>query len=211
MKTALKTLGAAIAIGIIGGLLFMYSGVFNVATAWDDPALARWVLNTTRERSVAKRAASIDVPPLGDAQQIEEGFRSYREMCAICHTPPGGADSPTAQGLNPAPPDLAKHAEHMSEAELFWSIKNGIRMTGMPAWGPTHGDNELWNIVAFVKVLPDMNLDEYQRLETQTQKGHSHRGDGHGDETRRDEEGTTGHGEDTQGEAPEHKDDGHAH
>ncbi len=131
----MKTLGAAAVISIIGGLVFIYSGLFNVATAWEDPALVHWVLNTTHGGSVAKRAASIDVPPLGEAQQIEEGFRSYREMCAICHTPPGGTDSPTAQGLNPAPPDLAKYAEHLSEAELFWSIKNGIRMTGMATTG----------------------------------------------------------------------------
>lgn len=207
MKTVVKTLITTLTLSVFVGLTVVYTGLFNVSALWEDPALVRWVLNETRENSVSSRATSIEVPALGDAQQLKEGFRSFREMCAICHTPPEASDSPTAQGLNPQAPDLAVRAEHMSEAELFWVIKNGIRMTGMPAWGPTHEDPELWNIVAFIKTLPDMSGADYQVMDEKTQKGHSHNGGGHGDG-----KSESGHGDDSQGEeAGEHNDDGHGH
>jgi len=172
MKTVTATLGIIITVAILTGLVVMYTGVFNVATSWKDPALLRWVLVTTRESSIERRAQTIQVPALDRAQQIENGFRSYREMCAICHTPPGGKRSPLVKGLNPEPPDLSKNEDHMSAAGLFWVIKNGIRMTGMPAWGPTHDDAEIWDIVAFVKTLPKMSAVDYRALESRLPQGH---------------------------------------
>jgi len=164
---------AGITLVIIAVVGFIYSGVFNVSTQWEDPALLKWVLVETREASVSARAEDIQSPPLGSATQIANGFRSYREMCAVCHTPPGASDSPITQGLNPTPPDLTIQPDHaMSDAELFWVIKNGIRMTGMPAWGPSHDDAEIWDIVAFLKALPSIDAAEYQRLNTQTAAGH---------------------------------------
>lgn len=173
---------AGVALVVIAVLGFIYSGVFNVSTEWEDPALLKWVLVETREASVAAHAEGIQPPPLGGETQIANGFRSYREMCAVCHTPPGADDSPITQGLNPSPPDLTKQPDHaMSDAELFWVIKNGIRMTGMPAWGPTHGDAEIWDIVAFLKELPSIDAAKYQRLNEQTEKGHHSKGSaGHG-------------------------------
>lgn len=174
MKTVAMTLGTMIAMAVLVGLTVIYAGLFNVSTSWKDPALVRWVLNTTRENAVKSRAASIDVPPMKGPKQVEEGFRSFREMCASCHTPPDAEVSPVTKGLNPEPPDLAKRAKRMTAAELFWVIKNGIRMTGMPAWGPTHEDDEIWNIVAFVKALPDMSGDDYRILDRKVPKGHGH-------------------------------------
>jgi len=181
MKTITTTLGIAVAISTIFGLLVIYTGIFNVATAWEDPAPIRWALVTTRENSIKSRAASIEIPETKGEQQVDSGFRSYREMCAICHTPPGAKDSPITKGLNPVPPDLAKSAEHMSPGELFWAIKNGIRMTGMPAWGPTHKDSEMWDIVAFVKKLPSMSKNDYLEMDGRLEKGHDHGAGGHDD------------------------------
>ncbi len=205
MKNVVITLGTAITLATLVGLTVVYAGLFDVSTSWKDPALVRWVLATTRENAVKSRAALIKVPPMEGAQQVEEGFRSFREMCASCHTPPGASASPTAQGLNPEPPDLAKRAEQMSAAELFWVIKNGIRMTGMPAWGPTHKDPELWNIVAFVKALPNMSSDDYQALDQETPEGHGHSGGGHNDE------GKSGHGDDSHHDEVDGLGDVHTH
>lgn len=204
MKNIILTLGAALTLAGVLGLTVVYAGLFNVSALWEDPVLVRWILNETRENSVSSRAASIEVPALGDMEQVEEGFRSFREMCAICHTPPEASDSPTAQGLNPEAPDLAKRALHMSEAELFWVIKNGVRMTGMPAWGPTHKDPELWSIVAFVKTLPDMSGADYKIMDQSAALGHGHSGGGHGDDN-----GESGDGDNEK--AAEHNDDGHGH
>jgi len=193
MKTVVMTLLVSGALAVLAGLSVMYAGLFDVSTEWEDPPLVQWALETTREHSVESRAAGIEAPPMGGEHQIQEGFRSYRDMCAICHTPPGATPSPTALGLNPVPPDLAEEAEERTPAELFWVIKNGIRMTGMPAWGWTHEDEELWDIVAFIKALPRMSEEEYRILDETTPKGHSHGGDGHehdeGEEHAHEEEG----------------------
>ncbi len=175
MKSVATTLGVIVVLAISVMLAVMYTGVFNVATAWQDPALVRWVLVTTRESSIERRARDVQAPNLEGAARLENGFRGYREMCAICHGTPGGKPSPLAKGLNPEPPDLSEEAEHMSAAELFWVTKNGIRMTGMPAWGPSHNDEELWDIVAFVKALPEISPAEYRALDRRLPPGH---GDG---------------------------------
>ncbi len=206
MKNIVITLGTALTLATLVGLTVVYAGLFNVSTSWKDPALIRWVLATTRENAVKSRAASIKVPPMKGTQQVEEGFRSYREMCASCHTPPGASASPIAQGLNPEPPDLAKRAEQMSSAELFWVIKNGIRMTGMPAWGPTHKDEELWNIVAFVKTLPNMSSEDYRTLDQQASEGHGHSDGGHNEEG-----GESGHGDDSHHDEADEFGDRQAH
>ncbi len=171
MKVIAITLGIIIALAVLSVLTVIYTGAFNVATAWKDPALVRWVLVTTRESSIARRAQAVQAPVLDVANRIDNGFRTYREMCAICHTSPGGEVSPLAKGLNPEPPDLSKDEDHMSVAELFWVIKNGVRMTGMPAWSPSLSDEELWDIVAFVKVLPNMSAADYRALDHRLSPG----------------------------------------
>lgn len=191
MKTIITTIFVVLIVAVIVGLSVIYTGAFNVATSWKDPSLMRWAMVTTRENSIERRAKGIVAPPTKGSNQIESGFRSYREMCATCHALPGEKKSPVEVGLNPEPPKLIESGEHMTAAELFWVIKNGIRMTGMPAWGVTHSDNELWDIVAFIKVMPEMSKADFSRLakpETNDiehgnnqsepeDKGH---GDGHG-------------------------------
>jgi len=174
MKTVTITLGTIIILAILTLFAVMYTGAFNVATGWQDPSLIRWVLVTTRESSIERRAQTIQAPALDGVDRIENGFRGYREMCVICHGTPGGKPSPLAKGLNPEPPDLSEDEGHMSDAELFWVIKNGIRMTGMPGWGPSHKDEELWDIVAFIKTLPNMSAANYRALDLRLPPGHGH-------------------------------------
>jgi len=194
MKIVMATLGIIITLAILAVLAVMYTGAFNVATGWQDPSLLRWVLVTTRESSIERRAQAIQAPVLDGVNRIENGFRGYREMCVICHGTPGGKPSPLAQGLNPEPPDLSEDEGHMSDAELFWVIKNGIRMTGMPAWGPSHDDEELWDIVAFVKTLPDMSAAEYGALDHRLPPGHGHGAEGNDKDSLHSDQGDAPHG-----------------
>jgi mono/diheme cytochrome c family protein len=80
-----------------------------------------------------------------------------------------------AQGLYPLPPDLAKVAPLYPPAELFWILKHGIKMTGMPAWSD-HSDEELWATVGLLEKLPDMSKQDYARLVTASMAhgGHQH-------------------------------------
>jgi len=121
------------------------------------------------KRSVKRRAEGITPSKdfvLTDPATIRIGFNHYREMCIICHGAPGVKPREAHAGLNPQPPLLAaKLVKGMSPAELFWVIKNGIKMTGMPAWGPTHSDDQIWAIVAFVKQLPTLTAADYRAMQ----------------------------------------------
>lgn len=166
MKT-LKCIGVLVVVVVVVGIAFIYSGLYNVAATAPDSAIARWVLHTTRERSVDVRSEDIKPPQgiaLSDPKLVNLGFRHYDEMCVVCHGAPGIEPGEAHAGLNPQPPDLAKHVEDMAPGELFWVIKHGIRMTGMPAWGPTHSDTKIWAMVAFVKQLPQITPAEYQQM-----------------------------------------------
>ena len=174
MRTAFVTIGVVLFIAVLTALAVIYGGIPNVAATSQHQSLVHWALSTTREHSVERRAEHIQVPPLDSQDRVENGFRGYREMCAICHTPPGDQASPLAEGLNPQPPDLSKVAKQRSAAEMFWAIKNGIRMTGMPAWGLTHSDDEIWELVAFLKVLPKLDPSEYQAMARRLPAGHGH-------------------------------------
>lgn len=156
-----------------------YSGLPDVSATGSESAGLRWFLQTTREHAVERRAEDLVVPDLDGEERLAAGAKAFDEMCAGCHGAPGHEPFLGAKHMNPEPPDLAETAGEDAPAELFWVIKHGIRMTGMPAWGPTHSDAELWGLVAFVNRLPGLSSDEYRSLMAKAgNDGHAHT---HGD------------------------------
>jgi len=152
---------------LAGGLAFIYSGCFNVSARWQDPALLQWAMLTTREHSLDVRKKQVKVPAnLDDPKLVREGFMHYREMCIGCHRAPGLSNSDLAKGLNPQPPNFSSlEADDVDPPEFFLIIRNGIRMTAMPAWGVTHDDEKIWGLVAFLKKLPGMKPEQYQAMD----------------------------------------------
>ena len=160
MKRALLTAAGTILVLVLGAGLFVASGLYDIGA---DRPHTRWmfaVLDTLRERSVAGRARNIQVPPLKSAERLAEGAEHYSAMCTECHLAPGMPDTALRQGLMPKPPDLSQ--SKIDPAEAFWVIKHGIKATAMPAWGKTHDDEEIWNLVAFVEQLPMMSPEQYR-------------------------------------------------
>jgi len=100
---------------------------------------------------------------------VRDGFKEYDETCIICHGAPGKEHSKIGKGLEPQTPDLVKTEKGWTNAQLFWIVKNGIRMSGMPAFGKTHPDPVIWNIVGFVRRLPRISALEYEAMEAQLQ------------------------------------------
>ncbi|TMJ61312.1 MAG: cytochrome c [Alphaproteobacteria bacterium] len=149
---------------LLGGFAVITTGVYDVAATAPHRPITRWVIETARIRSIKAHAAAIQVPPgFDDPANIPMGVEHFAAHCAVCHGAPGVPRGDIARGLYPPPPDLAKAAPFYSAAELFWIVKNGIKMTGMPAWSD-HSDAELWATVAFVRKLPAMSEQEYARL-----------------------------------------------
>lgn len=152
-------------IGIAGGIATMYSGIIDVAATNPHSALTEWVLSTTMDNSVRHHAREIKAPPLDHPAMVMDGFRHYREMCVSCHLAPGMTESELREGLTPEPPRLQEAVEEWTPAELFWVIKNGIKMSGMPAWAPSHTDEQIWAIVAFLEKLPRMTAAQYAEMD----------------------------------------------
>ena len=150
-----------------------YSGLVDVSAKVHESGAVRWLIETTRKRSVQRRADGIAVPELRAQAGVAVGAAAFEDMCAGCHGAPGREPILEARDMNPTPPDLAELSTERNPAEVFWVIKHGIRMTGMPAWGASHTDSQLWQLVAFIRRMPGLSADEYRQLA-------QHGGDGHG-------------------------------
>lgn len=152
----------AFIVSALGAFLVIVSSVYNVAATAPHTALVRVILNWTMRNSVRVHAGN-ESPETWSEDQARKGFKDYDAMCVICHSAPGKERSYISKGLRPEPPNLAETSERWSSAELFWIIKNGVKMTAMPAFGPTHQDEQIWNIVAFIRRLPQLRLSNLRR------------------------------------------------
>ena len=159
--TAVLTIGAMVLLALGTGLYVLYSGAYDVAATTDHAGVTRWALGTRQRRSVAARAASVDGAPPADSAALAGGFVHFHAMCVQCHGAPGIDRGEVGQGMQPTPPRLEDEAGEWSDAELFWITKHGIRLAGMPAFGPTHDDDAIWGIVEFVRQLEAMTEEEY--------------------------------------------------
>lgn len=167
----MKFLAGFISAIVISGVIavaVIYSGAYNVAASEPHTSVGTWLLNKTMQRSVATRATMIAAPQRLTDEDAQLGLEVFTAKCVPCHGGPGKERGDIAKGLRPEPPDLAQAARSWSSAELFWIVKHGIRMTGMPAFGQAHDDRQLWSVVALVQRLPNMTPEQYKRMEQAT-------------------------------------------
>jgi mono/diheme cytochrome c family protein len=143
------------------GLIVVFSGLYNVAASRPHSKLAYWLLGATMERSVEHHAGGVRPP--GQASVVE-GASHFAQMCVLCHGGPGVERSEIGQGLNPLAPDLSEEGAEWSLEEVYWVVKHGIKMTGMPAFVATHSEEQLWAMAYFVKQLPQLAPEQYQEL-----------------------------------------------
>jgi len=168
VKLAIKFLQgfvAALIVLTIAAVAVAFSGIYNVtANAPGIPPL-EWLLATTSQNSIPVHAKGIQAPAQLTDQQARAGLKIYRETCVYCHGAPGQDPGDIGKGLNPEAPYLPDISGALSTAELFWIIKNGIRMTGMASYGKVRDDGEIWSLVAFVQRMQKMTPDEYKEME----------------------------------------------
>jgi mono/diheme cytochrome c family protein len=154
----------AIIVGIAAAVFF-FGGFFNVAATNPEPAPVSWALVKVRMASVDRNATQ--QPPSGyDApEKVQTGAKAYfTRGCTNCHGGPGVEWQKFSEGLRPDPPDLKEIVPHREPRHLFWVVKNGINMTGMPSFGATGmEDPEIWSVVAFLKKLPDVKEEDFKK------------------------------------------------
>lgn len=145
----------------LAGFIVVQTGAYNVAATQGHAPLTRWALDTTMINSVRGRADGLQPPARYTPDMIAAGAREYKAMCVHCHAAPGEERADWAQGMLPQPPHLAEVASEWQTREIFWIAKHGVKMSAMPAFGPTHDDATLWNIAGFVSQLPGMTPEQY--------------------------------------------------
>jgi mono/diheme cytochrome c family protein len=172
MKKTMLIVIVVILVEIIALVIGAYSGIPDVSATKPEGSIVDWFLNKIKDHSLHSRAASIVAPSLNDSSLIATGFGHYNEMCVTCHGAPGKESDELAQGLNPPAPDLTQSTRDLSPAEMFLIVKNGIKMTGMPAWGSTHSDSAIWAMVAFLQRLQTLTPETYNAFQnSQPQAG----------------------------------------
>ena len=167
--TVIVTLLCAAAATAVTASVVIYAGLFNIAANEPHWPLTHKILEFARNRSIQVHAAGL-TPPRGydEASKIVMAAGHFSEHCAFCHGAPGAKVSEVAQGMLPQPPDLKSVADRYKTGELFWILKNGIKMSGMPSMA-SDGDDMLWATVAFLEKLRGLSDDEYNDLWMQSQ------------------------------------------
>ncbi|HSK11345.1 MAG TPA: cytochrome c [Vicinamibacterales bacterium] len=155
---------ALAALAAAGGLFVIYSGIYNVASTEQHTPPVYWAFITSMRHSIAERADGIQAPPLDDPVMVRNGLELYRRHCLQCHGAPGVAPHPVALGLTPLPANLVVAGRQWFPEEVYWTVKNGIKMTGMPAWEYRMTEQELWSVVAFVKRMPSLSPAQYRAM-----------------------------------------------
>ena len=164
MRTFLAFIGLLAILGAIAAAIFFFGGYYSVAGTAGELGIIKWAIEHVRDASIARHATEKAPLNLNDPETIQAGARAFSARgCVSCHGGPGVGWAKFSEGMHPDPPDLKEVAHESSPQELFWVIKNGIDMTGMPSFGAIEvPDQEIWSIVAFVKKLSSVTEEDYK-------------------------------------------------
>ena len=161
---------AALALaGLAGAAVFVVSGAYNVAATSQHLQPIHTLLEFTMRQSVRLRARSIAAPEPRDAAggdtaltaSAQRGAACYRVLCVQCHGAPGVAQNDIGKSMQPVPGPLVDAMQRWRTRELFWITRHGIKLSGMPAWSMRLSDAQIWDVVAFVELLPALSPQAY--------------------------------------------------
>ena len=160
----LALIGALAIIIVVGAAIFFFGGFYNVAATEEDPGIVNWALVKVRVASVTRHAGVTPAVNLDDPAIVQTGARAFAARgCVNCHGAPGAPWQKFSEGLRPDPPDLNEVGPQREPGQLFWVIKNGIKLTGMPSFQLAGvEDKEIWSLVAYVKKLPKVSEAEFK-------------------------------------------------
>ena len=167
-KRALERGGLIVALAGIAAagavVLWLGFGGFDPSATRPHGRLTFWAIHAVMITAVHHRAARIRPPAMPGPDHVVAGFRQYDAECARCHGGPGVPRAAWADRLSPSPPFLIEEESRWTRPELFWIVCHGVKMTAMPAWGPGRSDQDLWDIVAFLRAMPYLTARQYQDL-----------------------------------------------
>jgi mono/diheme cytochrome c family protein len=153
-KGLISGVALTLAVAAVGSYALVRSGLIPANADSTPGALETWVARTSLDATMRRDAPTQANPVALSDQNLLAGVRLFATNCAVCHGSAGGVDaaSPIAKGLYQRPPQLATDGvEDDPEGETFWKVKHGIRLTGMPSFGSTLRDEEIWTLALFLK------------------------------------------------------------
>lgn len=152
-----------VAAGIYGGVL-----IHHGFSARDEPSrIEAWTARRVRMMAIPSRAKNLANPIPRSPEAVREGMQHFADHCATCHANSGSGDTEIGRNLYPKAPDMrAAGTQNLSDAEIYYIIENGIRLSGMPAWGKSNDpdDEESWKLVHFIRHLPSLTAEEEQMM-----------------------------------------------
>jgi mono/diheme cytochrome c family protein len=162
-SVVLGVLGAVIAVSaVIGAVTFVRGGIS--ARAEPSPlevAFARKARTWMVPSASRDQANPISVSP----RALAEGRAHFADHCAVCHANDGSGDTAIGRGLYPRAPDMRNApTQKLTDGELFYIIENGVRLTGMPAWGGGGSPEASWHLVHFIRHLPELTSEELAEM-----------------------------------------------
>lgn len=182
MKTRTKLGLAGAAVLALAGSFLLSAFVLRGFSARDEPsAVEAFVARRLRHLAVPLAAREAENPIALNDDVLAEARAHFADHCALCHGNDGRGDTPIGRNLYPKAPDLrALTTQSLSDGELFYIIENGVRFTGMPAWGASDSHDEAsWQLVHFIRHLPDLTpaeLAEMAELNPRPRHGHHEHG-----------------------------------
>jgi len=151
--------------GIMAATIVPLSGLIDYDASrgrWD---ITDWYLGVSAQQSITLRSIWLAVPDLSDPAALQRAAGHYEMVCATCHGSPAGPPEQFADDLVPAPPRLIVQMDNWHpDARVFWTVKHGIKHSAMPAWPSQLRDDEVWDMVAFLKSMSSMQPEEYAQL-----------------------------------------------
>jgi mono/diheme cytochrome c family protein len=124
-----------------------------------------------RHMAIPQSARKLQDPVTDTPENLRAGRLHFADHCAICHANDGGCDTLFGRNLYPKPPDMRRaQTQNLTDGEIFWIIENGVRFTGMPAFGGGHSEEDSWKLVRFIRHLPQLTDDERMEMEQNNPK-----------------------------------------
>lgn len=167
MRRLLAIAGATLCLvllaALLGGALVLNAGWYDVSAVRPHFQFVHTLLERGMQESVRFHAREIVAPP-SSPQAVARGGALYRQHCEQCHGGPGVAQGVIGRSMQPVPGPLADAGRRWEARELYWITAKGIKMSGMPAWGFHLGEQEIWDIVAFLGELPALTPEAYWAL-----------------------------------------------
>lgn len=167
LKYIFATIGISLVCTALAALLFVYSGIDDVAADKNHSGFKRWLFSTVKNMSTSSQSSDLKIPNLSERKLVLEGIVAYEDSCSGCHGTPGKKPGPISTALSPPAPWLGGVTEPLSKGVLkrsFWATKYGIEMTGMPGWSKRKRDSEIWAIMAALRKFPSLDRASYMEL-----------------------------------------------